>query len=624
MANLPSPSPVPSVEVTTPSLSAATAAASTQATPLISVVATVPPTQQGGANITPQDGTEFHAMDERDFEEIEAGTAFNGAVKEIKLNHTTKTVSLDKYLHALEKKLQKRLAELVKNEGIKAWVMVDTKYAKVQDKDKKITGHLWSRPFILFNEFEVEQTVHRIIEEIEARNANFMRERSGLAIDEILGAVIHISLHRPLAGSSFQPLPPFLKKKEAIINVKNTDNRCFGYAVLSALHPALRDHSNRPSHYNRYFQQHQLNDIIYPVELNQIPKLENRIGINLNIFGFSNGGVRRFPIYISEKQYPKTVNLLYWDGHYAWIKNFDRLMFDLTKHKEPKHICMCCLSHFTTQDVLDQHSANCQNRGFSGTVYSMPFPGTKLKFEHIRNQLPVPFKIVADTEALVIKPDPNEDPEDPTFYQNHTPCAAGLKLISSVPEVKEAYWQFRGENCIVQFLEKLIEIEQTCLAYLFNPQRMIMNDEDVEAFNGAAECYICKGKFSQTNSKVRDHDHMSGKYRGAAHNSCNMQLRRQYKIPVFFHNWRGYDSHFIVQELPKFAKRKVSIIGQSLEKYLVLSWAEHIVFKDSLQFMSYSLDKLATFLLKAGRDNFKLLIAEFPNQPVDLLLRKGF
>ena len=97
----------------------------------------------------------------------------------------------------------------------------------------------------------------------------------------------------------------------------------------------------------------------------------------------------------------------------------------------------------------------------------------------------------------------------------------------------------------------------------------------------------------------------------------------KHKIPVFFHNWRGYDSHLIVHKLPNFPNRSVNIIGQTMEKYLVLNWGEHIVFKDSLQFMNCSLEKLVSNLLKSGRDNFKQVLTEYSGTQADLLLRKG-
>ena len=125
--------------------------------------------------------------------------------------------------------------------------------------------------------------------------------------------------------------------------------------------------------------------------------------------------------------------------------------------------------------------------------------------------------------------------------------------------------------------------------------------------------------------QVRDHDHITGRYRGAAHSRCNLQLRKTYKIPVFFHNFRKYDAHLLVNGLKLFPDEKLGVIGQGLERYLTLSLGEHIVFKDSLMFMNASLDRLGKNLLAAGRHHFTHLLKEFdgtPDASIDLL-RKG-
>ena len=64
--------------------------------------------------------------------------------------------------------------------------------------------------------------------------------------------------------------------------------------------------------------------------------------------------------------------------------------------------------------------------------------------------------------------------------------------------------------------------------------------------------YICEKLFDVGDDKVRDHCHITGKYRGPAHWSCNINLKLSRKIPVIFHNLRGYDSHLIIQEIRKF------------------------------------------------------------------------
>ena len=84
---------------------------------------------------------------------------------------------------------------------------------------------------------------------------------------------------------------------------------------------------------------------------------------------------------------------------------------------------------------------------------------------------------------------------------------------------------------------------------------------------------------------------MTGKYKDAAHWSCNVNLKLGRKIPVIFHNLRGYDSHLIIREISKF-NVKVTVIPNGLEKYMAFTINRNLVFIDSMQRMSSSLDSL--------------------------------
>merc|ERR1711888_406502 len=90
---------------------------------------------------------------------------------------------------------------------------------------------------------------------------------------------------------------------------------------------------------------------------------------------------------------------------------------------------------------------------------------------------------------------------------------------------------------------------------------------------------------------VRDHCHFTGEFRGAAHNHCIRQYRKTFKIPVFFHNMKGYDGHILFSNLAKLKlKNPPKVIAQSLEKFMSIKLGT-LEFKDSLQFLNSSLEK---------------------------------
>ena len=125
---------------------------------------------------------------------------------------------------------------------------------------------------------------------------------------------------------------------------------------------------------------------------------------------------------------------------------------------------------------------------------------------------------------------------------------------------------------------------------------MRMTPEDRRVHDTATVCHICEKPFAcavGTTDSVRDHCHITGKYRGAAHNVCNLKLRLNPKttaIPVVFHNLRGYDSHLLMQVMSR-VKGKVSCIPNNTEKYISFSLGQ-LRFIDSVQFLLVPLDKL--------------------------------
>ena len=89
-----------------------------------------------------------------------------------------------------------------------------------------------------------------------------------------------------------------------------------------------------------------------------------------------------------------------------------------------------------------------------------------------------------------------------------------------------------------------------------------MTEEEEHLFQESNSCWICKKLIDNDEEKVRDHCHLTGKFRGAAHWNCNITK----KVSVIFHNLRGYDSYLIFNELDKFDV-KISVIPNGLEKH---------------------------------------------------------
>ena len=234
---------------------------------------------------------------------------------------------------------------------------------------------------------------------------------------------------------------------------------------------------------------------------------------------------------------------------------------------------------------------------------------THINFKQIRNTYRAPLVIYADFESIL---EPMERRVKQTIYnQQHKISAACAMLVSNVPALPTETWVSIGENALSKFLNTLIDWERVCIEYLNNNARWIGFLALGRRSLTMRLCHICRKPFEGDQDprgfKVRDHDHVTGWFIAAAHQQCNLQRSVNYQIPVFFHNFRGYDSHLIVHKFPNIQDRKLKVIGQNMEKYLQVQWGPNIVFRDFLQFLTFFLDSLVKSLAKTGRQNFFLL-----------------
>ena len=207
---------------------------------------------------------------------------------------------------------------------------------------------------------------------------------------------------------------------------------------------------------------------------------------------------------------------------------------------------------------------------------------------------------------------------------------------------------YRGEDAMDVFFEKLEGELEDIRADLKNARPLEMTKEEQEAHNNTGKCWICGGPFQSYSRgdchrlwKVKDHCHITGEYRGAAHSKCNQQLRIdpfRTPIPVYFHNLKNYDSHHLISAVGRTEEKtttctdkdgkdkpvtvtdgKLSGICQNMEKLISFSWGQ-FRFVDSYAFLSRSLDHLVT---NTPKECLTITRQRFPASQVDLLSRKG-
>ena len=485
---------------------------------------------------------------------------------------------------------------------------------------------------------EVMQELYAGIDEFEGKGSGF-RFQSNMALE------LNVAKYKPLAGTSYVELPDFIKHKLAIINVINhNDNKCFLWSVLAALYPP-KANPNRLSHYKS--QEHKIKTqgiLTYPVDLLQIPHFEKVNQISINVFGLEDeesDNKSIVPLYHTKVKSNKQVNLFLYKGHYCTIKNLSKLLAYRTKHDGATYYCHYCLHGFSSKERLAQHTT-CRpiDQAYQPEENLPNF--SHVQFKNFKNKLRVPFVVYADLECLQV-PDPDDDK-----IRHHVPSGICLLLVSQHPKVKNRLKLFHGKDCIDKFIEELYKINYECQMALKKHKIPMkpLTDQQVYNFQTASHCHICEKEFEpglSRDSLVHDHDHLSGEYRACAHSSCNLQYQLSNRIPVIFHNLKGYDHHFIMQRIGHHTSyeykekdpetgiviksetryRKITCVPCNTGKYLSFGIGWNIKFIDSCLFLSGSLDDLVQNLVKSGSDtNFKLLKENFKGDH-NLLYRKS-
>ena len=490
-----------------------------------------------------------------------------------------------------------------------------------------------------------QEMIDEIEEEIQkVENA----EGSGWVFVEIENLTLHTSIWDPLKASSYIKLPKELKNKKAIINMKNKDNKCFMWCVLRALNP--KDKNAERIDEDLKSKEHTLNmdGIAYPVDFRGIDRFEKQNPeISISVLGY-NEDEKVYPLKLSKYTGCEhdIILLLIKDGdnsHYCLVKNISALLSSqINKHKGRRHFCLNCFNGFDTPESLNNHKEYCYNN--ECVKINMPLTGSFLEFKNFVHSEKAPFAIYADFESL-IKPldvcDPDPGKSYTKKYQKHEPVSFVYYIKSfdeSVYTSKlRSYIKTRESDAdAMDTFINWLESDVREIANLENKD-MIFTPENEKEFINALTCWIC-GEY-MGNDRVRDHCHFTGKFRGAACNSCNLKLRRQNNISVFFHNLTGYDSHLFIKKLgtPE-EKENIDCIPNNEEKYISFSKTIitgqyenkqgetkdktfKIIFKDSLKFMSSSLGALVNNL---PRDAFNNLLKYFTPEQAEILKQKGF
>ena len=281
--------------------------------------------------------------------------------------------------------------------------------------------------------------------------------------------------------------------------------------------------------------------------------------------------------------------------------------------------CERCLQPFKSETLLARHRDACYQDKPETIV---PPEQSTHSFTAIQNTQKLPYVVYADIECRIERNDVNADEQSMSVAgkRRHKPIAFGF-LVVAHSGMKERpldipYKQFVGDDCVERGMYELERVTREIADWVrvYGDQKVSLSPEQARQHVRASTCYVCSCKFSPESikhKKVVEHDHLTGEYRGAACQACNNKMRlNRYFVPVYFHNFKNYDCHAIcVESLGKMKNWDVAVIPTTKEKYISVIgkyelsdplFARHggrrqymsVVFRDSFQFMTFSLDSL--------------------------------
>eukprot|EP00116_Pleurobrachia_bachei_P001435 sb/3461697/ len=489
----------------------------------------------------------------------------------------------------------------------------------------------------------------------------YERHGSGWNFDQHKCSKLEIAKYSPLEGSGFVAISKKLSNMRSTLNITSNDNRCFLYCILAHLFPVEKtSNPNRHTSYKKYeagnhvdkngnTRNFNMGGVKFPVQLNDIPKVERLNQLSISVFQWCEGEFgQEYVIPLKHGTgVGEQIDLLYIDdedtSHFMLIKDFNAFMRHRTKHRQSMFYCRKCLHGFVAQDKQEQHSVFCM-QGLN-QIPVMPKPGF-IEFDAEHKQDKKLFRIYYDFECLTV-PYSTCMPESSstTLVQKHIPCGFAIVAVSEFKEFKEEPVVFSHPDPAVvskTFITELSRIHDNMMeCYDKNQHPIDMTEDDELEFQASLFCHIChKGLDwkSKSNYPVRDHDHTkkTNNFRGAACNKCNLNFfNRTKKVPAIAHNMKGYDLNLFLRDLVRFCQEDderdadlespnippISLIPENLEKIKAV-FTDKFTFLDSFAFLSTSLDRLASNLKKSGIDKFPSLKKQFPEK-CELLAEKG-
>ena len=460
--------------------------------------------------------------------------------------------------------------------------------------------------FTITNMFKNQYEELNEANELNHQIDEFEQGESGYIFDSIKKLTVKMFKYHDIRASSYCKLPTPFSNSKSIVNIQNNDNYCFIWSILAHKYK-VDNHRERVTHYENHFHERNQGDIQFPMEIKDIPSFERLNNLNINVFELSASDKSLSPKYVNKNYYEEQIDLLLYENLYCLITNLHNFCRNNVNYT---HLCRRCLNTYGDQSKLEEHMLRCIEQEVCSISYMQP--NQKIKFNDWYMKIDPPMWIAADFECMNIPINNNNNDNDNVTDKMfvNKPVAIGYNIVKN-PDYnnlnleKDGYIKYFGEDCVEWFINEMLEIESYMKTYFKNELKI--NLDTIPENYDQTSCWLCEKKFKPKDLKenpiVRDHCHLTGKFRGLAHNNCNLNTRKAHTsfVPILFHNFSGYDCHLIFEKLINMATNKNikinenDIIAKSSENYISVKIG-CLKFLDSYRFLDASLDKLSLTL----------------------------
>ena len=309
--------------------------------------------------------------------------------------------------------------------GFKYVETLEVTFEKMSDNDIiNKTAYFNSDTETIINDNEIVKSLEYSKERILNIISIWISEGSGWTVKSVDNHYLNIVKYNPIKGSSYIKLPIELKNSnKGLVNIKNEDDDCFRWCHIRYLNPQDKDPQRIKKTDKNMINKLDYSGIEFPVTTKH-NKIEIQNNININVFGYEEK--QPFPIHISKEKNENHLNLLLITedekNHYVLIKDFNKFMYNQTKHKDKKHFCMYCLQNFTTEKIFKNHSEICMVFNGKQAIEMPNKDNNKLEFNNFHKQLPMPFVIYADFEGITEKIHGCQPNDDKSFTETSETC----------------------------------------------------------------------------------------------------------------------------------------------------------------------------------------------------------